>query len=68
MTTPEQVVAGDLIVRDVAVLDGTGREPEGRLDVVVRGGPLADPASIPLVLLGGVVVKDSQGRVERAAR
>ncbi len=33
--------ARDLIIRDVAVLDGTGREPTGRNDVLVENGRVA---------------------------
>jgi imidazolonepropionase-like amidohydrolase len=31
----------DLVVRDVAILDGTGREPSGRRDVEIRDGRIA---------------------------
>ena len=31
----------DLVIRDVAVLDCTGRDPEGRHDVIVRDGRIA---------------------------
>ena len=31
----------DLVIRDVAVLDCTGREPSGRHDVEVRDGKIA---------------------------
>jgi imidazolonepropionase-like amidohydrolase len=34
----QREVAADAVIRGVAVLDGTGREPDGRMDVVVRGG------------------------------
>ena len=37
--TPEPL--RDLVIRDVAVLDCTGREPSGRHDVVVRDGTIA---------------------------
>jgi imidazolonepropionase-like amidohydrolase len=33
--------SGDLVIRDVSVLDCTGREPSGRQDVVVRDGRIA---------------------------
>lgn len=32
---------GELVIRDVALLDCTGREPSGRRDVVVRDGKIA---------------------------
>ncbi|HEY5485061.1 MAG TPA: hypothetical protein VIK31_14845, partial [Propionibacteriaceae bacterium] len=31
----------DAVIRDAAVLDGTGREPGGRMDVLVREGRIA---------------------------
>jgi len=53
--------SADLVVRDVAVLDCTGREPSGRHDVVVQGGRIAS-----IVPSGGAAAGRGVGVVDGA--
>jgi imidazolonepropionase-like amidohydrolase len=49
----------DVLVRDVSVLDCTGREPSGRHDVVVRAGRITSivPVGTSARLAGATVIE-----------
>jgi imidazolonepropionase-like amidohydrolase len=48
---------GRMVMRDVAVIDATGREPDGRTDVLVEDGRIARVGVVP-ALAGDVAVVD----------
>ena len=50
-----------LVIRDVAVLDATGREPEGRHDVLVEDGVIAKIGAEASSVAAGTPVIDGTG-------
>jgi imidazolonepropionase-like amidohydrolase len=50
-----------LLVRDVAVIDATGRDPEGRHDVLIEDGRIASVAAEERAVAEGVPVVDGAG-------
>ncbi len=50
-----------LVIRDVAVLDATGREPEGRHDVLVEDGRISKIGAERSVIAAGTPVIDGAG-------
>ena len=57
----EAEAVSDLVIRDVAVLDCTGRQPSGRQDVEVRGGRIARIAPAGSVAANDVPEVDGSG-------
>lgn len=49
-----------LVIRDVALIDATGREPEGRLDVLIEGGRISQVGGVGEVA-ADVAVIDGAG-------
>ena len=49
-----------VVIRDVALIDATGREPEGRLDVLIEDGRIAKLGAVG-ALAGGVAAIDGAG-------
>ena len=56
-----EVAPRRVVIHDVAVLDGTGREPEGRVDVLVEDGVIVKAGSQTDAPAADAVVIDGAG-------